>query len=1152
MIDFVHLHVHTEYSMLDGLGRIDKLIKKAQEHGQKALAITDHGGMYGAVHFYNSCKKAGIKPIIGVEVYMAKKSRFDKQTRMGSDQSHLVLLAMNHQGYVNLMHLVSFANLEGFSYKPRIDFELLEKYNSDIITTSGCPSSIFNRLLRDGKKEQALEWFKKFKKLFGDRFYIELQRHEIDFIEDLNKELVSISRELDIPLVATNDVHYVEANEAYAQDALICVQTHKLISEKKRMSMLDSPSFYLRSSEEMSELFHDYPEAIENTTKVANRCNIKIPTGQLIFPNYPIPKGKTTEEFLKEMTLKGLKKRFKKITQEHLDRVDYELNIITGKGYSTYFLITQDFVNWAKDQGIAVGPGRGSAAGSLVSYAIGITDIDPLIHGLPFERFLNPERPTPPDIDIDFADDRRDEVIKYAADTYGHDHVAQVITFGRMEARVAIRDIGRVLGMPYEDPDRIAKLIPNHPGTKTSLSLAIKTVPDLAAYYQQPKFKKLIDLAMKVEGVIRHSSVHAAAVVIADKSLMNYTPIQRENKSGKTVTQYDMYVLDCNISNDAIGLLKFDFLGLRNLSTIQMAVQLIKEYKNINIDLSKIPIDDKKTFDLISTGETTGIFQLESAGMRRVARTLRPNQFSDITAMVALYRPGPMDLIPQFIEGKHNPEKVVYPHESLRKILEETYGVMVYQEQILQIANKMAGYTLGEADILRQAIGKKKKKLLDENKKRFIRQSVENKYAQQVAEKVWGFIEAFANYGFNKAHAASYAMIAYQTAYLKANYPVEYMAALMSIESASHSMNRDIKVAQAIEASKQMGIKILPPDINASKENFTIENHSKSLQNLAIRFGLSAVKHVGTAAITNILETRKKNNEKFTSLTQFIQETEGRKVNKKTLEVLIQVGAMHQFGTRASMLENLDQTRDKATQFQSNVDGQDNLFADIAEQVRTLEDTFPNIPEYPKQELLSFEKKYLGLFLTEHPLADSLSAVSRQASKKISEIDLSIHNEQSFIFGGVITSLKKVRTKKNNKEMAFGNLEDETGRAEFVVFPRTFTQFSNLLAQDNVILIKAKVDDQDGELKLIVEKIIAPNQLGIRQAKINNAHEVFIPRKTNKSILEDLGKLLKKNKGDDKVVILIPNGEKPKKMLLPYGVEWSKELEKEIQGLLNN
>lgn len=1152
MADFVHLHVHSEYSMLDGLGKIPNLINKAIKNKQTVLALTDHGGMYGAVSFYNSCKKAGIKPIIGVEIYFAKNSRFDKQDRLGSDQSHLLLLAMNHRGYVNLMHLVSAANLEGFSYKPRIDFELLKKYSSDIIVTTACAGSIFNRLLRDGKDEAALEWFKKFKDLFGDRFYIELQRHDLDFLKEMNEKLIAISRELDIPLVATNDVHYVNADEAHAQDALLCVQTRKLISDTKRMTMLDSQTLYLKSSEEMTELFHDYPEAIENTVKIAERCNVEIPTGQLIFPDYPIPKGKTTEEFLKEMTLDGLKNRFDdQVTQEHLDRVDYELDIISGKGYSTYFLITQDFVNWAKKQGIAVGPGRGSAAGSLVSYAIGITDIDPITHGLPFERFLNPERPTPPDIDIDFADDRREEVVDYAASIYGDDHVAHVITFGRMEARVSIRDIGRVLGMPYEEPDKISKLIPNQPGTKTSLETAVNTVPELAAYYKQPKYKKLIDLAKKVEGVIRHSSVHAAAVIISDKPLMEYTPIQREGKTGKTVTQYDMYVLDCNISDDAIGLLKFDFLGLRNLSTLQTAVQLIKENKDVEINLSKIPIDDQKTFDLISSGETTGIFQLESAGMRRVARTLKPNQFSDITAMVALYRPGPMELIPQFIEGKHYPSKIVYPHDSLKEILQETYGIMVYQEQIMQMANKMAGYTLGEADILRRAIGKKKKKLLDENKKRFIEQSIENKYSPEVAKKVWGFIEAFANYGFNKAHAASYAMIAYQTAYLKANYPVEYMAALMSIESGSHGMNRDIKVAQAIENSKKMGILVLPPDINKSGADFTIEANDDSLQKLAIRFGFNAIKHVGQAAIENIIETRDKNDGKFSSLTQFIQETEGRKVNKKTIEVLIQVGAMDEFGTRASMLTNIDQIKDRATQFQSDIEGQDNLFANVGENVETLKDTFPHLAEYPQQELLSFEKKYLGLYLTQHPMADALKAVRQQANQQIDDVDLSIHTGQIFVFGGIITRYRKVRTKKSNKEMAFGNLEDESGTAEFVIFPRTFEQYGQNLTEDSVVMMKSKVDDQDGEMKLIVEKIITPTQLSMEHAKSSNAHEIFIPRKTDKSVLKKLGELLKSHRGDEQVMILIPNGEKTKQMLLPYKVSWNEQLKNKIQDLLN-
>lgn len=1135
--------------MLDGLSRIPDLIELAQKHGQKALAVTDHGGMYGAMHFYNACRRAEIKPIIGVEAYMAKESRLNKQTRPGGDQFHITLLATSHLGYRNLMHLISHANLDGFSYRPRIDFELLTKHNQDVIATSGCMNSIFNSLLLEGKRPEAIEWFKKFKELFGDRFYIELQKHQVEQLDDLNRQLIEVARELDIQIIATNDVHYVHANEAPAQDALLCVQTRKLISDTKRMTMMESPDYYLRSTQEMVELFHDYPEAITNTVSLAEKCEIDIPTGKLNFPEFAIPDGKTHEQVMEEMAMAGLKRRFTTITDEHRKRLKYELDIISQKGYSTYFLITQDFVNWAKQQGIGVGPGRGSAAGSLVSFSLGITDIDPLFHGLPFERFLNPQRPTPPDIDIDFADDRRDEVIQYAADRYGHDHVAQVITFGRMEARVAIRDIGRVLGMPYEDPDKIAKLIPNNPGKKTSLAEAIRIVPELAQYYQQPKFKKLIDLAQQVEGVVRHSSVHAAAVVIADKPLMEYTPIQQDSKTGKTVTQYDMYVLDCNISDDAIGLLKFDFLGLRNLSIIQTAVQLIKENKGEDLVLAAIPLDDKKTFDMISAGETTGMFQLESAGMRRVARSLRPNQFSDITAMVALYRPGPMDLIPQFIEGKHNQQSIVYPHETLKPILEETYGVMVYQEQILQIANTMAGYSLGEADILRRAIGKKKKKLLDENKKRFIEQSVSNKYTKEVAQKVWGFIEAFANYGFNKAHAASYAMIAYQTAYLKANYSVEYMAALMSVESNSHSMNRDSKVAQAIGASKQMGIKILPPEINHSGRDFSIETYKESNLGQAIRFGLSAIKHVGEAAIENILETRNRVGE-FGSLTQFIQETDGRKVNKKVLECLIKVGAMDRFGSRAAMLENLEEIRDRATQFQANIDGQDNLFSTITEQVKTTQDTFPDLPEYPNQELLSFEKELLGLYLTEHPMAQALQAVSQMAEKKIGDVDLSIHKEQIFLFGGYLSSFRQVRTKTSMKDMAFGMLEDETGTAEFVVFPKTYQQYGHLLQPEGVVLMKARVDDQEGELKLMVEKITVPNEVSIAHAEEQNAHEVFIPRRTDKDVLSKLGKLLKEHKGSDKVVIIIPNGETPKRMLLPYGVHWTQDLADQIQTLL--
>jgi len=1139
--------------MLDGLCKLSDLVAKTKEFDQSAIAITDHGNLYGAIHFYNACRREGIKPIIGCEVYVAKNSRFDKQIKPGADQFHLTLLAQNFTGYQNLLKLVTLAHLEGFSYKPRIDEAILAEHSEGLIVLSGCASGRINRLLKEGDFDGALAKAKQYAELFPKRFYLELQiPPSMPELKTQREQLIKIARTLNLPLVATNDVHYLNPNDAEAQDALLCVQTRKLISDEKRLKMLDHPDFYLKSPHEMKELFRDHPEAIENTVKIADSCQIEIPTGKLHFPVFEIPQGDTESSYLTKLAIAGLKKKIQTVTPEMLTRLNYELEIINQKGYSAYFLITQDFVNWAKNQGIGVGPGRGSAAGALVSFALNITTLNPIQHGLPFERFLNPQRPTPPDIDMDFADDRREEVIEYVAEKYGRDHVAQVITFGKMEARVAIRDIGRVLGLPYEDPDKIAKLIPNDPGKKTSLDEALANVSELAEYYKEPKYKKLIDLARKVEGTYRHSSVHAAALIIADKSLSEYTALQKDSKSGKMITQYDMYALDCNISDDAIGLLKFDFLGLRNLSTIQTAVNLIKQQKNLDITIDNLPLDDAKTFALLSSGDTTGIFQLESAGMRRVAKTLQPNQFSDITAMVALYRPGPMDLIPRFVEGKHKPETVVYPHPSLEPILKETYGIMVYQEQILQIANVMAGYSLGEADILRRAIGKKKKSLLDENKKRFIKQSVEKGYQKDIAEKVWGFIEAFANYGFNKSHAASYAMIAYETAYLKAHYPVEYMTAMMSVESGSHSANRDEKVAVAIENSKQMGIKILPPHINKSGSDFMIEPHPDSLESLAVRFGFTAIKNVGSAAIENILETRQRLEQDFSSLTQFIHETDGRKVNKKVLECLIKVGAMDQFGTRASMLENLDLIRQIAAQFQSDIDGQDNLFAGISDhKTQEIKDTFPAVAEYPNQELLSFEKELLGMYLTDHPMAESLKAVSKRSNKNIIDLDQLVHQGQTFIFGGIITKLRETHTKKTGALMAFGLLEDETGTAEFVVFPKTYHDYQDLLKLNAVVLMKAKVEVREETIGLLVEKITIPTQTDLEQSELQNYQEIFIPRHTDKVKLQELGKLLKSHPGKEKIVIVIPNGSIPERLVLPYPVAWDQNLELKVQNLLH-
>ncbi|MCL2110384.1 DNA polymerase III subunit alpha, partial [Microgenomates group bacterium] len=659
--DFVHLHVHTEFSLLDGLCRIPKLIARTQELGQRAIAITDHGNMYGNLHFYNHALKTdgAVKPIIGCEFYLARTSLLEKQFRPGADQYHLTVLAKNHRGYQKLLKLTSIANLEGFSYKPRIDQKTLFEHGDDLIVLSGCMSSLTNKLIVEEKPDAALEVIKQYKERFGSDYYLELQAHpNIPLQDTINAQLISWSRELDIPLVATNDVHYLTPADAVAQDAIIAVGTRKLVSDTNRLSMLDSPDFYLRSSEEMAELFSSVPEALTNTLAVAEKCNVEIERGHLRFPSFVTPKGESEQSYFNKLIDIGFKKKVPSPSPEVLERLSYEKDVIIQKGYVNYFLITQDFVNWAKDQGIRVGPGRGSAAGSLIAYCLNITEIDPIEQELPFERFLNPQRPTPPDIDMDFADVDRDKVIGYITQKYGADRVAQMITFGKMEPRVAVRDIGRVLGFPYEVPDKIAKLIPNEPGRHITLDKAISQVSELRVYSEQPKYQQLFDLVRRVEGIVRHSSVHASAVIVADASLDNYTAVQKDSKSGKLITQSDMYVLDCNVSDDAIGLLKFDFLGLRNLTTIQLALRNIKEQKGIDLDLNAISITDSKTFKLFQSGETMGVFQMESAGMRRSARNLKPTAFSDITALLALYRPGPMNLIPTFIEGKHHPDKV--------------------------------------------------------------------------------------------------------------------------------------------------------------------------------------------------------------------------------------------------------------------------------------------------------------------------------------------------------------------------------------------------------------------------------------------------------------------------------------------------------------
>lgn len=1068
MADFVHLHCHTEYSLLDGLAKIPDLLGRAKQYGMNALAITDHGAMYGVFKFYLTARDLGIKPIIGMEAYVAARSRLDKQARIDSDQYHLVLLAKNETGYKNLMKLTTLAHLEGFYYKPRIDTELLRIHSDGLICLSGCLEGEVPHLLRIGEEKKAEEKAKELMEIFGqDHFYLELQAHpKIPDQAKVNEKLISLGQKLGLPIVATNDSHYVDPADAEAQEILLCIQTQHTILEKIRpLSMIGSPDFYLRTKEEMKGLFIQYPEALENTIKIANMCEVEIEMGRWILPHFPVPGGESPDLYLKKLCQERLKEKFQEPTPEIYQRLDYELSVISQRGYSAYFLIVADFVNWAKEQKIAVGPGRGSVAGSLVSYVLRITDLDPIIHNLPFERFLNPSRPSPPDIDLDFADDRRDEVIAYVTEKYGKDRVAQIITFGTMEARQAVRDVGRALGMPYAQPDRIAKMIPlGAQGFPMTISRALEISTELATAYQaEPETRRLLNLSRKLEGVARHASTHAAGVVIADKPLVTYTPLQKEVKGEKIITQYDMYCLDLNAAPEgrAVGLLKMDFLGLRNLTILQNAINFVKMATGEEVTLNKIPLDDPLVFEMIGKGETTGIFQLESSGMRRLARELKPGKFSDIAAMVALFRPGPMEWIDDFIAAKKNPAAIKYPHLDLKPILSETYGIAVYQEQCMQIANVMAGYTLAEADRFRLAIGKKKRALMEKEKEKFIAGCQKQGYSAAVAEKVFSLIEKFVGYGFNKAHSASYALIAYQTAYMKVHYPVEFMTAVLTAESrGSSGPVQEEKLARAIEECRRMKINLLPPDINESSIEFTIEKDS-------IRFGLMAIKNVGSVAIETILAARTKGG-RLASLGDFCRRVDLQKVNRKTLESLIKTGAMDAFGKRASMLASLSKIIEEShRQKRQQSLGQTTLFDDSG---APDDNILVDIEELSRVELLSFERELLGFYLTEHPLRPVLSSLSEMVTCQIEEL-AEMNPGSKVLVGGVIIQIKKILTRAGNSEMAFVKLEDLTGPVEVIVFPKVYVKIKDLLVKDQVVIVTGRLDFKDERPTVLVEKV---------------------------------------------------------------------------------
>lgn len=1063
-MSFVHLHVHSEYSLLHSLCRINETVAKAKSFGMSAVAISDFFNMYGVFRFYLQAKEQGIKPIIGVQLELVENINDDSL-----ESGKILLIAKNRNGYINLCKLVTASYLKGFKQIPRIDLDLLRTHADDLFLLTGSMEGYIPKLMSKQNSSKAKYLLEQFQKWFSNSLYLEIQRYQDNAMQDeLNQQLIECSKELGIPMVATNSVFYLQPDDAYAQEILLCIQTGRAIFEKNRpLSMIDCPEYYFKTAEEMIELFRDYPEAIENTQKIADQCDVDIEHGSLILPRYDtnssISAGKQLAQIVSDK-----KKRVKNFEQKEIDaRIDYELSLIEEKGYSDYFLITQDFVNWAKSVDIVVGPGRGSGAGSLIAFILGITDVNPLEYALPFERFLNPDRPSPPDFDIDFADTRRDEVLRYVTERFGRDRVAQIITFGKMEARVAIRDVARALGMSYAQGDRIAKMIPSpKQGFNVTIDIAMKESETFkSAYAEEEQVKQVVDIVRKVEKLPRHASVHAAGVIIGDRELTNYLPLQTDERAGRIITQYDMYCIDLNVvsENKAIGLLKFDFLGLRNLSILEQAIAYVKERRGIVINIYDVPLNDQKTYDLVQQGNTIGVFQLESSGMRRLAIDIVPTKISDITAVVALYRPGPMDLIPLYLEGKKNPSKVKYAHPSLEPILGETYGVLVYQEQVMQIANKIAGYSMGEADNLRRAMGKKKKEVMQKEKKRFIRGCVEYGLTEKTAEDIFGFIEKFAAYGFNKPHSVCYAMIAYWTAYMKANYSVEFMTALLvsSLHGAGGPIQEQ-KIAQAVEEARKMEIDILPPDINLSQESFSIEGNN-------IRFGLSAVKNVGSAAIESIMKQRSER--LFTGFTDFLYRVELRKVNKKTVENLIKAGAFDAFSTRKTLLHVYPHLIKEVTLKKDNqTAGQFGLFFDDQTDVGK-SDSFETIEMEKFDEESNMEKEALGFYIKKNPLAAFRDIIEKKTTKKVADISEK-DNKKTIIIGGMLNGMRHVKTKKDNADMSFGQLQDETGSIEVAFFPKVFQKYRSLIQSNKILLLKTKVQIRNGQTSLQVDSAV--------------------------------------------------------------------------------
>jgi DNA polymerase-3 subunit alpha len=1125
--EFVHLHLHTQYSLLDGAIRLEDLFERAKTYRMPALAMTDHGTMFGAIEFYQQAEKAGLKPIIGCEVYVAPGSRFDKNVKGPSEASfHLILLAKNLAGYRNLMKLVSLAHLEGFYYKPRVDKELLQANNEGLIAMSSCLHGEVPFYLIGEDFNRALRAADEFKSIFPDRrFYLELQENKIPEQRKVNQGLMQIARELSLPLVATNDCHYLKKEDAQAHEILLCIQTGKTLKDADRMKF-STNEFFFRSADEMAQLFSYCPEAMRNTIEVAERCNLDLKLSELQFPQFQVPPGETLDSFLERTAQKGLEDRLAELQSRgqpipmgvefYRQRLQKEIGMIQKMGFSGYFLIVSDFIRYAKSKGIPVGPGRGSGAGSLAAYCLGITEIDPLVNGLLFERFLNPERVSPPDIDIDFCIQGREEVIQYVRNKYGQDHVAQIITFGKMQARAVIRDVGRALDMPYGEVDRIAKMIPNT--LNITLQEALQQEPRLNELARSnPEVKRLLTLAQALEGLPRHASTHAAGVVISNRPLVEVVPLYR-GQQNEIMTQYAMKDVE------KIGLIKFDFLGLKTLTMIEDVLKRVEASRGERLDLRRISLTDKKTYDLLSSGDTSGVFQLESSGMKDLVMRLLPERFEDLVALLALYRPGPLKsgMVDDFIKRKQGKTAITYEVPELKEVLEETYGVIVYQEQVMKIATQLANFTLAQADILRRAMGKKNPDDMAMQKKNFIEGAQKSKIPAKKAEKLFDLMAKFAEYGFNKSHSAAYALVAFQTAFLKAHYPVEFMAALLSSE-----MGNSDKILRHLGECREKKLEVLPPDVNESQQDFTVVGEK-------IRFGLAAVKNVGQAAIQSILSAREEKGN-FTSLADFCLKVDLRKVNKRVIESLIKSGSFESLGfSRAQLLAGLEETMEWAQGVErERANHQIAMFGGIQGGRRKNEPPLPDVPPWPESQRLAAEKETLGFYLTGHPLSSYAPTLQRFTSMDTLKVQEAADGQEVLI-GGVVNSLKEINTKKGDR-MAFVSLEDLNGMVEVIIFSELYKNSSLLLKSEDPIFIKGRVDAGEESVKIIASEVL-PFEQAVGKLT-TSVHLRLLSEGLRREDLETLREIFQDCRGNCPAYLhLILPGEK--EAVIDLGEEW--------------